>query len=61
MIDKHTMTIGDVAHVLGVTSDRVRQLDSSLHPVRRAGNGQRRYDPAVVERIAKERTRKHAA
>lgn len=53
-IDPHTMTSGDVARVLGVTDERVRQLDAELKPIRRE-NGQRRYDPAVVKRVAEQR------
>jgi DNA-binding transcriptional MerR regulator len=50
-IDKHTMTVGDVARVLGVTADRVRQLDADLKPVRGTA-GHRRYDPAMVKKLA---------
>lgn len=50
----YTMAIGDVAEVLGVCTQRVRQLDGELEPVR-GRQGYRRYDPRVVERVAKRR------
>lgn len=50
----YTMSSGDVARVLGVTDERVRQLDAELKP-RRQENGQRRYDPAIVKRVAEQR------
>jgi hypothetical protein len=56
-IDPHTMSSGDVGRVLGVTDERVRQLDDQLKPIRRA-NGRRYYDPRVVESVANERARK---
>lgn len=55
MTPRHTMITGDVARVLGVSTERVRQLDEQLQPVR-VGNA-RRYDPAVVDRVAKSRER----
>ena len=45
------MTTADVARALGLSVERVRQLDEQLKPTRQA-NGQRRYDPADVERYA---------
>lgn len=50
-IDRHTMIIGDVAKILGVSVSRVQQLDDELKPTRHE-NGHRRYDPADVERYA---------
>lgn len=47
-LDQHTMTIGDVARALGLSVERIRQLDGKLKPTRQA-NGQRRYDPRDVE------------
>jgi hypothetical protein len=55
-VDRHTMSSGDVSRVLGVTDERVRQLDEELQPVR-LPNGQRRYDPRVVARVANARAR----
>ncbi len=51
-IDRHTMTTQDVARALGLSVERVRQLDAVLVPVRLEGNGQRRYAPGDVERFA---------
>ncbi len=51
-IDRHTMTTQDVARALGLSVERVRQLDAELAPVRLEGNGQRRYAPNDVERYA---------
>lgn len=53
-LDKHTMTVGDVARALGLSVARVQQLDDELRPARSASN-QRRYDPAAVEACAKRR------
>lgn len=53
-IAKHVMVPGDVARALGVTVRRVRQLDDELHPVQ-LDSGHRRYNPAVVARVAKRR------
>lgn len=53
-IAKHVMTPGDVARVLGVSPDWVRTMDRDLKPVK-IENGHRRYDPTVVERVAKRR------
>lgn len=55
-IDRHTMTTADVARALGLSTERIRQLDGDLAPVR-SGNGQRRYDPKDVEAYAKRRAR----
>lgn len=53
-LDKHTMTVGDVARALGVSVARIHQLDAELAPVRGQA-GHRRYDPAQVEAVAKRR------
>ena len=53
-IDRHTMTTADVARALKLSVERVRQLDEQLKPAR-GPNGQRRYDPADVERYAEGR------
>jgi DNA-binding transcriptional MerR regulator len=55
-VDPYTMTTGDVARVLGVTDETVRQYDEELQPVRRP-NGRRYYRPADVERVANARAR----
>jgi DNA-binding transcriptional MerR regulator len=51
------MPIGDVARALGVTTERVRQLDAELQP-KRVGR-YRRYDPVIVQRVL--RLRQHSA
>lgn len=53
-IDPYVMSSGDVARVLGVTDERVRQLDDQLKPQRRA-NGRRYYRVRDVEALAKRR------
>lgn len=50
-IDRHTMTIGDVARALDLSTARINQLDAELQPVY-LHNRHRRYDPAQVERFA---------
>jgi DNA-binding transcriptional MerR regulator len=54
-IDRHTMTTADVARALGLSVERVRQLDEQLRPVRREGTQHRRYDPARVQKLADQR------
>jgi hypothetical protein len=56
---RYTMTVADVARVLGVGADRVRQLDELLKPTR-AGANQRRYDPAQVRKALSVRGRSGA-
>jgi DNA-binding transcriptional MerR regulator len=56
MTNRYTMCVSDVSRALGVSDDRVRQLDEELCPTRRE-NGHRRYDPSIVDRIAKQRGR----
>lgn len=51
------MTCGEVARVLGVSTTRVKQLESDLNPTKTT-NGTRLYDPAVVERVRKAREKK---
>jgi hypothetical protein len=52
------MTVADVARVLKLGTDRVRQLDDRLRPVRLdSDDGPRRYAPADVERVMRERER----
>jgi DNA-directed RNA polymerase sigma subunit (sigma70/sigma32) len=59
MTIKHTLATRDVAQRMGVSAERVRQLDSVLRPIRSAGL--RRYDPAIVDRVIRQRqTRKVA-
>jgi hypothetical protein len=54
----HVMTVADVARVLGVGPDRVRQLDGELRPVRLDTAGSpRRYDPSIVERVLRDRSK----
>lgn len=52
----YTMPIGDVADALEVCSNRVRQLDPILQPVRR--RGVRRYDPLRVREVLEARRAK---
>lgn len=54
-LPRHTMPIADVAQVLGVSTNRVRQLDDELEPIR-VGRF-RRYEPRRVEAVAKARER----
>lgn len=49
------MTTGDTSRVLGVSSTYVYKLEHELQPIR-LENGQRRYDPRVVARVAKQRS-----
>ena len=56
-IDRYTMRTYDVARELNVSSERVRQLDEELRPVRCDGSNHRRYDPRRVARLAKIRKR----
>jgi len=51
---KPLMTTKDVMTALGVSRARVVQLETRLAPTRTAG-GVRLYDPAVVDRVKKER------
>ncbi len=55
-LDPYTMTSGDVGRALGITDERVRQLDDELKP-RRRENGRRYYHPKRVALIAKRRVR----
>jgi hypothetical protein len=55
-IPTHTMTTADVARVLDLGNDRIRQLDDELEPIR-LPNGARRYDPRRIESFAKKRAR----
>lgn len=57
VLSEYTMPIGDVARTLGVTTERVRQLDAELQP-KRIGR-YRRYDPVLVQRVL--RARQHSA
>lgn len=52
----YTMPIGDVADALEVCSNRVRQLDPILQPIRR--RGMRRYNPQRVAEVLAERRAK---
>lgn len=55
-IDRHTMPTSDVARVLGVTHQRVCQLDDELQPIRLASAQRtRRYDPAKVQQFVDRR------
>jgi DNA-binding transcriptional MerR regulator len=51
----YTMITGDVARVLGLSVDRIKELDDELQPIR-LPNGHRRYDPAIVARVAERRS-----
>jgi len=46
--------VGEVARMLGVSDQRVRQLDDILKPDRTA-TGVRLYDPARIEKVAAKR------
>ena len=50
------LTSGEAAKVLGLSDERIRQLDDDLRPVRTAG-GQRIYLRAAVEALAEQRAR----
>lgn len=50
----HTLTTADTARALGLSSERVRQLDTELQP-KRMPNGQRRYSRDAVSAYAKRR------
>lgn len=52
----HTLTTADTARALGLSSERVRQLDAELQP-ERLPNGQRRYNPDLVVALAQKRAR----
>ncbi|MBV8762266.1 MAG: hypothetical protein JO257_33555 [Deltaproteobacteria bacterium] len=52
-VSEYTMHVGDVARALNVTTERVRQLDDELQPVR-IGRF-RRYNPAIVESVMERR------
>lgn len=54
---KPLLTISDVARCGGVSTQRVRQLDDVLQPIRQS-NRYRRYDPSVVEQWLATRTAK---
>lgn len=58
-IDPYSLTSGDVARVLGVSVERVRQLDAVLRPKRRA-SGRRFYHPRRVRAVANQRARASA-
>jgi DNA-binding transcriptional MerR regulator len=57
--DYEKITSGQVAEMLGVTPERVRQLEPVLHPSRDA-RGHRRYEPAAVHRLIAQRQAKQA-
>lgn len=59
VMDRHTMSVSQVAKLLGVGPERVRALDPDLRPIRTAfHNRARRYDPDVVCRFLDERTKR---
>ncbi len=45
------LTVADVAAALSISRSRVLQLDDELQPIR--VRGARRYDPRIVEKLAK--------
>jgi DNA-binding transcriptional MerR regulator len=49
------LTIGEVARILGVTRQRVRQLDDVLKPMRNPLTGWRLYDERVVKEYKRRR------
>lgn len=55
-MDDFLMRSSDVAERLGVTAERVRQLDAELEP-KRLPNGQRRYSARKVAEVLAERER----
>lgn len=52
-LSEYTMPIMDVARVLGVSTNRVRQLDGELQPS--TEHVYRRYKPSIVEREVRRR------
>jgi DNA-binding transcriptional MerR regulator len=56
------LTTAHVAMILGVTGLRVRQLanEGKLPCIRLTANGQRLFDPEVVEQIKQEREEKRS-
>ena len=56
MPENKQLSTAEVAARLGVSTDRVRQLDSSLNPERIGGR--RVYDAAAVEKLRAQRARK---
>lgn len=61
-MEYHKLTIHEVARELGLSTDRVRQLDDELRPVRVGTIRMRLYSVAAVERVrAKREASKGAA
>lgn len=56
-----SITIGEVAHKAGVRPSAIRYYESAgLLPVPQRVNGQRRYEPNVLQRIGMIQTAQHA-
>ena len=56
----YSMSVADAARRLGVSTERVRQLDDVLKPVRVGSSRIRLYDPAEVDALAREREARRA-
>ncbi len=58
-----SLSVREVARILGLSEPRVYQLDAELKPalrVRGSKQKERRYDPAVVERVRAARAARRA-
>jgi DNA-binding transcriptional MerR regulator len=60
MMDRYVMHVSDVARALGLSPDRVRQLDEELRPIRRP-NRRRYYDPALVAEVLRARAARYGS
>jgi DNA-binding transcriptional MerR regulator len=56
-VTRYLMSTGDVARALGVDPQTVRRMDGRLGPIT-TPSGHRRYDPAAVEKLLRERQRR---
>ena len=59
-VQSSSLLVGDVAKLVGLSTERVKQLDAELRPERTPSGG-RIYARTVVEAFAAERERKRAA
>lgn len=55
---KHTQQISEVAAILGISTERVRQLDDVLRPIRVGSSRMRLYDPAQVALVSERRSKR---
>ena len=56
----YSLSVADTARRLGISSERVRQLDSVLNPIRVGSTRVRFYEPATVDAFARVREAKRA-